>query len=97
MTGVATAWEQAYERATTAVPRRVLLRMGVAIGGDDPATARLAQLARLGLGGPIAGGRQWVSWIAVADLRRVLLRAVDDPRMRGTYVVTSPSPSRTPR
>lgn len=92
MTGVATAWERAYEAATSSVPRRVLLRMGVAIGGRDPATAQLARLARLGLGGPIGGGRQWVSWIALEDLQRVLLRVIDDVTAHGTYAVTSPEP-----
>jgi uncharacterized protein len=92
MTGVARAWEQAFRQATATVPRRVLLRMAVAIGGDDPATAQLAQLTRLGLGGPVGGGRQWVSWIALPDLVRVLSRAIDDATVTGTYVVASPRP-----
>lgn len=92
MTGVATAWEQAYERATATVERRVLLRAAVAIGPDDPATGYLARLARCGLGGPVGGGRQWVSWIALEDLRRVVLRVLDDITAEGTYVAASPNP-----
>jgi NAD dependent epimerase/dehydratase family enzyme len=94
MTGVATAWEAAFAAATTGVARPVLLRCGVAIGPGDPATAHLAFLARLGFGGRIGSGRQWVSWIALEDLLRVIERALDDPTMEGTYHVTSPQPVR---
>lgn len=94
MVGVARAWEQAYREATVTVPRAVLLRCGVAIGPGDPATARLAGLARLGLGGRIASGRQWVSWLALEDLLDQLERAIDDPGSSGTYHLTSPHPIR---
>ena len=60
--------------------------------GHRPTTAKLAQLVRLGLGGVVASGRQWVSWVALDDVVGVLLRAIDDPSMRGTYHVTSPNP-----
>lgn len=92
MVQVALAWEAAHRRATADVERTVLLRIGICLGDDDPATARLAQLARLGLGGPIGGGRQWVSWIALPDLLDVLVRAIDDPSMAGTLNVTAPDP-----
>lgn len=98
MTGVALAWERAVDEATSGMRRRVVLRAGIAIGGpDDPATARLAGLARFGLGGPVAGGRQWVSWIAAEDMRRAVLRAIDDRSMVGTYTLTSPEPVRNER
>lgn len=92
MTTVALAWEHAYLTATDQVERRVLLRMGVALGGGDPALARLRQLVRLGLGGTIASGRQWVSWLALEDLLAIFERALDDSSMTGTYVATSPNP-----
>jgi NAD dependent epimerase/dehydratase family enzyme len=95
MVTVALAWETAFRQASDGVPRRVLLRAGIALGGDgDPATARLRQLAILGLAGPVAGGRQWVSWPALDDLLRILVRAVDDDGMRGLYLATSPAPVR---
>jgi hypothetical protein len=95
MVTVALAWEHAYRAATAGLERTVLLRMGVAIGGgDDPATAQLIRLARLGLGGAAGNGRQWVSWIALDDLLDVLERAVHDPAMSGTYLVTAPHPIR---
>lgn len=93
MVTVCLAWEAAFHQATTDADRPVLLRMGIGLGGEgDPATAKLARLVRLGLGGPAGTGRQWVSWVGLDDLLAAMLRAVDDPSMRGTYHVTSPNP-----
>jgi uncharacterized protein len=93
MVTVCLAWEAAFHQASAGVDRTVVLRMGIGLGGDDdPATARLARLVRLGLGGPVASGRQWVSWIGLDDLLAVMVRAVDEPAMRGTYHVTAPGP-----
>jgi uncharacterized protein (TIGR01777 family) len=94
MTGVATAWEDAYDKAAAAFARAVLLRCGVVIGPGDPATAHLAWLARLGLGGTIGRGTQWVSWVALDDLLAVVGRAIDGATMTGTYHATSPRPVR---
>ena len=93
MVAVALAWEHAFN-AVAGCERSVLLRCGVAIGPEDPATAQLTRLARLGLGGPIGSGRQWLSWIALDDLLDVLERALDDEGMEGLYHVTSPNPVR---
>lgn len=93
MVGVALAWEAAYHQAIRNIDRAVLLRAGIALGGDDdPATARLRQLVRLRAGGPVAGGDQWVSWLALDDLLRIVLRALDHSDMRGLYLATGPSP-----
>lgn len=93
MVTVCLAWEAAFRQASAGVGRTVLLRIGIGLGGeDDPATKRLAQLARLGLGGRVASGRQWVSWIAIDDLLDAMVRAIDDDGMSGTYHLTSPNP-----
>ncbi|MEJ7844887.1 MAG: DUF1731 domain-containing protein [Acidimicrobiales bacterium] len=93
MVTVCLAWEGAFHQASDGVERRVLLRMGIGLGGErDPATAKLANLVRLGLGGRVGSGRQWVSWIGLDDLLRVMVRAIDEPAMHGTYHVTSPNP-----
>lgn len=91
MVGVCRAWEAAFQEVARDVPRRVLLRPGITIGGrGDPATERLALLTRLGFGGPVGSGRQWVSWIGRRDAIAVLCRAIDDATMTGTYHVTAP-------
>ncbi len=93
MVTVCLAWETAFRQATAGVGRSVLLRMGIGLGGDnDPATAKLAQIVKLGLGGKVGSGRQWVSWVGLDDLIRAMIRAIDDPAMTGTYHVTSPNP-----
>lgn len=93
MVEVCRRWEAAFASASGEVPRTVLLRPAIAIGPGDPATRRLATLARFGLAGRIASGRQWVSWVALEDCISVLLRAIDSS-MSGLYHVTSPNPIR---
>lgn len=93
MVEVCRRWEAAYHRAVDGLERTVLLRPAIGIGGaGDPATARLVQLAKMGLAGPVAGGRQWVSWIGAVDFFDLLLRAVDDDSMSGLYHLASPNP-----
>ncbi len=95
MVRVCHEWEAAYRASSESVPRSVLLRPGIGIGGSgDPATDRLMFLARAGLGGKVGSGTQWVSWIALVDFMRVLLRAIDLDDMTGLYHVTSPHPVR---
>ena len=86
-------WEQAFDEAAAGMERRVLVRPAISIGGaGDPATAQLARLARIGLGGRVGSGRQWVSWISADDMFEILVRAVVDPTMSGLYHATSPNP-----
>lgn len=93
MVTVCLAWEGAFRQASGTIERTVLLRIGIGLGGQgDPASAKLAQIVRLGLGGKVGSGRQWVSWVGLEDLLAVMLRAIDDPAMRGIYHVTSPNP-----
>jgi uncharacterized protein (TIGR01777 family) len=65
MTGVAVPWEQAFDGANTY--HGVLLRTSIVLDRDAPAMRRLVQLTKLGLGGRVGDGRQWFSWIHVAD------------------------------
>jgi NAD dependent epimerase/dehydratase family enzyme len=93
MVQVCLAWETAFTSATAAVDRTVLLRLGIALGGSgDPVTERLTWLVRRGLGGKAGSGKQWVSWVALEDLLKVMLRAIDDENMTGLCHVTSPHP-----
>lgn len=95
MVEVCRRWEAAFRRASVGIDRNVLLRPAIGIGGaDDPATGQLARLARLGLGGPVGTGDQWVSWIGTDDLFELLMRSVVDPTMAGLYHLTAPTPVR---
>jgi uncharacterized protein (TIGR01777 family) len=89
----ATQWEDAFARsATPPTIRRVLLRISFALGGDGGVLGMLAALARAFLGGRVGSGRQYISWIHIDDLVAVVLRAIEDPTMSGTYNVATPSP-----
>lgn len=82
MVTVCLAWEGAFRQASAVVERTVLLRMGIGLGGrSDPATAKLTQLVRFGLGGRVGSGRQWVSWVGLDDLLAAMILAIDDDTM----------------
>lgn len=65
MTGVAAPWERAFDGANTS--HGVILRTSIVLDPVSPAMARLVTLTRFGLGGRVGNGRQWFSWIHVAD------------------------------
>ncbi|RZU75945.1 hypothetical protein EV384_4525 [Micromonospora kangleipakensis] len=92
MAGVARAWEQA--AAEQPAGRQVVLRTGVVLDRDTPALDRLAGLTRWGLGGRVGSGRQWVSWLHIADLLAIVRRSLDDVTMVGVVHATSPHPVR---
>jgi uncharacterized protein (TIGR01777 family) len=87
-------WERAFAESPTPRTRRVVLRMSFVLGRDAGVLATMARVVRWGVGGALGSGRQFVSWIHVADLMRVVLRVVDDPSMSGVYVASSPEPVR---
>jgi uncharacterized protein len=92
MAGVARAWEAAAAEVSTG--RHVVMRTGIVLDRDTPAMDRLTGLVRWGLGGRIADGRQWVSWIHISDFLAVVRRALDDEGLSGVVHVTSPNPVR---
>lgn len=95
MTGVAEQWERALDGAHS--ERTVILRTGVVLEANTPALDRLLLLARLGLGGPVGTGRQWVSWIHVRDWVRIVLAALglEGPALpAGVVVASAPHPVR---
>ena len=92
MAGVARAWEAAAGEVSTG--RQVVMRTGIVLDRDSPAMNRLTGLVRWGLGGRIADGRQWVSWIHITDFLAVVRRALEDDSFSGVVHVTSPNPVR---
>src|SRR5215210_1465377 len=92
MAGVARAWEDAANELSAG--RQVVMRTGIVLDRDTPAMDRLTGLVRWGLGGRIADGRQWVSWIHITDFLAVVRRALGDDSLSGVIHVTSPNPVR---
>jgi uncharacterized protein (TIGR01777 family) len=87
----AQAWERSTESAAAAGIRVVTLRTGVVLGRDGGALARLLLPFRLGLGGRIGGGRQWMSWISLEDAVRAIHFAVEATELRGPVNVVAPT------
>ncbi len=89
---VARAWEQAVTDAPAG--RQVILRTAVVLDAGTPALNRLTSLIRWGLGGRMGTGRQWFSWLHIADFLAIVDRVVDDPALSGVIHATSPYPVR---
>jgi len=85
-------WEEAFNNCEVPSTRKVLLRIGFVLGPGGGALAPLARLARFGLGGPAGSGHQYISWLHVADLNRMLLWAIESEDAVGTYNATGPAP-----
>jgi uncharacterized protein len=86
-------WEKAADGIESAGVRLVIVRTGHVL---DPSGGLLKDLLRpfkLGVGGPIAGGRQYMSWIHIGDEVGILLWALEDERVTGTINATAPNPA----
>jgi len=88
------AWEAAADAAEKIGLRVVKVRTGVLLDPAGGALAKMLPPFRLGVGGPVAGGRQYVSWIVPDDLLGIMLAALDDERWRGAVNATAPQPVR---
>ena len=90
---VATAWEAALNEADTPRTRRVALRSAMVMSPDQGGIFdALVGLARKGLGGSAAGGRQFVSWIHDLDFIASIRWLIDRPDVTGPVNLSSPNP-----
>jgi hypothetical protein len=87
-------WEAEAAKATELGLRVVQVRTGVVLDSSGGALAKMLPPFRLGVGGPVAGGRQYVSWIHTADLVGMTLAAISDERWIGPINGTAPEPLR---
>jgi uncharacterized protein (TIGR01777 family) len=87
-------WEAAAQPAEAAGIRVVKLRLGVVLAKQGGALAKLLTPFKLGLGGKIASGRQYWSWVALPDVTAAFVHAVENDSLRGPVNVTSPNPVR---
>jgi hypothetical protein len=85
-------WEAAAQPAVEAGIRVVHLRFGVILGPGDGALGRMTPLFRLGLGGPLGTGKQWMSWISLRDTLAAILFALETPELAGPVNLTAPNP-----
>ena len=90
LSDVCVAWEAAAGAALESGVRVVALRFGVVLAARGGALAKMLLPFRLGLGGPIGDGRQFMPWITLDDAVAVVLRAVTDGEMRGPINAVAP-------
>jgi len=83
-------WEAATEPASDAGIRVCRLRIGMVLAPDGGGLVRMLLPFRLGLGGPLGSGRQWMSWITRDDLAAVIERALADQAFAGPVNAVSP-------
>lgn len=91
LAGVVVAWEQE-ANAASSLMRVACTRTGVVLSPDGGALAKMLPFFKLGLGGPVAGGRQYVPWIHLEDVVGGLLRCVDDDGAAGPVNLAAPNP-----
>jgi uncharacterized protein (TIGR01777 family) len=92
LAGICQQWEAAFNSALVPQTRRVLLRIGFVLGRDGGALPVLARLTKCFLGGTIGSGRQYVSWIHLADLVRMFIAASENENFSGTLNAVAPNP-----
>ncbi len=86
------AWERALEEAQTPATRKVAMRITLVLGKDGGVLPVLRRLARLGLGGKMGSGRQFVSWIHVTDFLRAVEWLIDKDELKGPVNLAAPDP-----
>ncbi len=91
---VAVAWEAAAMSAAREGVRVAISRTGMVFAEDGGVIPRLAKLARAGMAGPLAGGRQWVPWVDIADVVGMIIRAIEDDAWEGPFNNVAPEPMR---
>jgi len=89
---VCRAWEREAEAASTLGVRVVRVRTGVVLDRRGGALSKMLPPFQLGVGGPVAGGRQYLPWIHVDDVVGIMLAALGDPRWSGAVNATAPTP-----
>ena len=85
-------WETAERKAEGIVTRVVIFRTGLVISKRGGLLKQLLLPFKLGVGGPIAGGEQFMSWIHIDDEVGLLLWALDNDRVSGIVNATAPNP-----
>ena len=88
---VTVAWENEAQAAQSLM-RVVWTRTGVVLSPSGGALAKMLPFFKLGIGGPVAGGHQYVPWIHLDDVVGALIQCVDDPTAEGPVNLTAPNP-----
>ena len=72
--------------------RLVIFRIGIVLEAEGGALGKMLPVFKIGLGGPIGDGNQWMSWIHRSDLCGLIIKALVDKRFSGVYNAVAPEP-----
>jgi uncharacterized protein (TIGR01777 family) len=89
---VCVVWEGEAQQAEELGVRVARLRTGVVLSAKGGALAKMLPPFKLGAGGPVAGGRQWMPWIHLDDISGLYLAALGDDRWSGPFNAVTPTP-----
>jgi uncharacterized protein (TIGR01777 family) len=89
---VCRAWEREAQAATDLAVRVVIVRTAIVLDAGGGALGKMLPFFRLGIGGPVAGGRQYLPWIHADDIVGIYLAAVDDESWVGPVNAAAPDP-----
>lgn len=84
-------WEGAFNALDLRATRKVVLRLGIVLGRDGGALPVLEKLTGWFLGGAVGSGRQFLSWIHLADLIQMFVSAIERPELIGVFNATAPA------
>ena len=84
-------WENSARRFEALGCRICYLRTGIVLG-EEGALARMLPAFKLGLGGPIGNGLQWMSWIHINDMVELIVHCINNPEIAGAINATAPNP-----
>jgi uncharacterized protein (TIGR01777 family) len=94
LSGLARDWEASAMKAEAIGVRVVRARFGVILAKNGGALPRMVRPFKFGLGGKLGSGKQWMSWVTLADVVRILRLALEEGLVRGPVNVVSPQPVR---
>lgn len=92
LASVVSQWEAAATAAADSTVRVAMTRTGVVLSPSGGALAKMLPFFRAGIGGPVAGGRQYVPWIHIDDVVAGLLFCLDESAATGPVNLTAPGP-----
>lgn len=92
LSDVCREWESESRRAEDMGIRTVLLRTGIVLSKDGGALGAMLLPFKLGVGGVVGSGEQWMSWVSLDDVVAIIEFALENEKLRGAVNVTSPNP-----
>lgn len=92
LSNVCDDWEKASEPLEMLNVRRAIIRTGIVLSPDDGALKKMLLPFKLFIGGPMGNGKQWFSWIHLADIISLYLFLLDNKDLKGIFNAVSPQP-----